>query len=64
MCDIKTKYLKQRNLSRNHNDIISIFCFYVVSNDLLCFYVVSNDLLNIHFISCLRLEGIRKYSYK
>ena len=54
MCDIKTKYLKQRNLSRNHNDIISIFCF----------YVVSNNFLNIHFISCLRLEGIRKYSYK
>ena len=54
MCDIKTKYLKQRNLSRNHNDIISIFCF----------YVVSNNFLNVHFISCLRLEGIRKYSYK
>ena len=37
-----------------HNGIISI----------LSLYIVSNDFLNIHFISCLRLKGIHKYSYK
>ena len=31
---------------------------------ILSLYIVSNDFLNIHFISCLRLKGIHKYSYK